>query len=160
MFAQARRIVQFPSFYSNTLFYRKDLWKVNLSNVDVIAVYGLHPIMDRLGENKNYFNKYLLHLVHLPYSSVLRILFKCPFPLTFAFIPLNLFEIGKKMQAEASPGTIIVSNVFSIPGENNRNLVFRFMEKNYMYNIFLTDRLSLHVNVLNDNIKKGGNQFV
>merc|ERR1712218_640020 len=50
MFAQTRRLVQFPSFYSNTLFFRKDLWKVELKDVDVIAVYGLHPIMDRLGQ--------------------------------------------------------------------------------------------------------------
>lgn len=29
-----------------------DLWKVDLSQVDVIAVYGLYPIMGRLGEKK------------------------------------------------------------------------------------------------------------
>ena len=71
MIAQTRRIVQCSSYYSNTLFYRKDLWEVNLSNVDVIAVYGLYPIMDRL---------------------------------------------GKKIEKEATPGSIIVSNLFIIPG--------------------------------------------
>ena len=71
VFAQTRRILQFSSYYSNTLFYRKDLWKVDLSRTDVIAVYGLHPIMDRLGE---------------------------------------------KIKDEATPGTIVVSNVFAIPG--------------------------------------------
>ena len=53
------------------MFYRKDLWKVDLSDTDVIAVYGLHPIMDKL---------------------------------------------GRKIEDEATSGTIVVSNVFSIPG--------------------------------------------
>ena len=47
------------------------MWKVDLSGTDVIAVYGLHPIMDKLGE---------------------------------------------KIKDEATPGTIVVSNVFEIPG--------------------------------------------
>lgn len=71
MFAQSRRIFQYSTYYSNTLFYRKDLWRVKLSNIDVIAVYGLYPIMDRL---------------------------------------------GKKICDEATPGTIVVSNLFQIPG--------------------------------------------
>lgn len=49
----------------------RDLWKVDLSNVDVVAVYGLNPIMDKL---------------------------------------------GKKLQEELKPGTVVLSNVFSIPG--------------------------------------------
>ena len=28
----------------------RDLWKVELNDVDVVAVYGLNPIMDRLGK--------------------------------------------------------------------------------------------------------------
>ena len=28
----------------------RDLWTVDLSNADVIAVYGLHPIMGKLGK--------------------------------------------------------------------------------------------------------------
>ena len=70
IFAQTRKVVQFSSYYSNTFFYRKDLWSINLSNIDVIAVYGLYPIMDRL---------------------------------------------GKKIEKEATPGTIVMSNLFSIP---------------------------------------------
>jgi len=49
----------------------RDLWKVQLDNVDVVAVYGLNPIMDKL---------------------------------------------GKKLQEELKPGTVVLSNVFSIPG--------------------------------------------
>ena len=49
----------------------QDLWSVDLSRADVVAVYGLHPIMDRL---------------------------------------------GAKMKEELAPGSIVVSNVFTIPG--------------------------------------------
>ncbi len=28
----------------------QDLWKVDLSRADVVAVYGLHPIMKQLGK--------------------------------------------------------------------------------------------------------------
>ncbi len=71
MWALSRRLIQFNSFYNNTSFYRQDLWKVNLKNVDVIAVYGLFNVMDRL---------------------------------------------GVKIKDEANPGTIVVSNIFAIPG--------------------------------------------
>ena len=49
----------------------QDLWSVDLSKSDVVAVYGLHPIMDRL---------------------------------------------GVKLKEELPPGSIVVSNVFTIPG--------------------------------------------
>ena len=71
IFAKTRRLFQFSSYFSNTNFYREDLWKVDLSNVDVIAVYGLYPIMERL---------------------------------------------GKKIENEGAKGTLVISNVFCIPG--------------------------------------------
>ena len=46
--ANMRRTVQAPKYWSTTDFHMQDLWKVDLSNADVIAVYGLHPIMKRL----------------------------------------------------------------------------------------------------------------
>lgn len=49
----------------------RDLWKVKLNDVDVVAVYGLNPIMD---------------------------------------------ELGKKLQDELKPGSVVLSNVFAIPG--------------------------------------------
>ena len=48
-----------------------DLWRVTLKEYDVVAVYGLSPIMGRL---------------------------------------------GNKMERELRPGSIVVSNVFEIPG--------------------------------------------
>jgi hypothetical protein len=48
-FASVRRVVQ-PKYWRNTNFFMQDLWKINLSNSHVIAVYGLHPIMDKLGQ--------------------------------------------------------------------------------------------------------------
>jgi hypothetical protein len=48
-FASVRRVVQ-PKYWSNTNFFMQDLWKINLSKSHIIAVYGLHPIMDRLGQ--------------------------------------------------------------------------------------------------------------
>mmetsp|Transcript_2267 Transcript_2267/g.3177 ORF Transcript_2267/g.3177 Transcript_2267/m.3177 type:complete len:116 (-) Transcript_2267:250-597(-) len=71
MWASMRRLVQAQLYWSTTNFYLRDLWKVDLSNVDVVAVYGLHPIMGKLGE---------------------------------------------KMKQELSPGSLVVSNVFTIPG--------------------------------------------
>ena len=49
----------------------RDLWKVELKEVDVVAIYGLQPIMK---------------------------------------------DLGRKLQQELRPGSIVVSNVFSIPG--------------------------------------------
>lgn len=66
-----RRLIQAPKYWKNTQFYMNDLWKVNLSNVDVVAVYGLQPIMK---------------------------------------------DLGGKLQNELRPGSIVVSNVFAIPG--------------------------------------------
>uniref|UniRef100_A0A7S4VKA5 Uncharacterized protein n=1 Tax=Ditylum brightwellii TaxID=49249 RepID=A0A7S4VKA5_9STRA len=71
LWASIRRLFQAPTYYSNTNFYIRDLWKVDLSNADVIAVYGLQPIMTKL---------------------------------------------GLKMKEELKPGSIVVSNVFEIPG--------------------------------------------
>lgn len=71
LFAQSRRFVQAPSYLSSTNFFMKDLWKVDLREVDVVAVYGLNPIMKNL---------------------------------------------GIKMQEELQPGSVVLSNVFSIPG--------------------------------------------
>jgi hypothetical protein len=70
-FAFGRRIVQAPMYWSKTSFAIRDLWKVPLNDVDVVAVYGLQPIMK---------------------------------------------DLGKKLQAELRPGSLVVSNVFSIPG--------------------------------------------
>jgi hypothetical protein len=70
LFAQARKMIT-PKYWYNTKFGCGDLWKIELGNYDVIAVYGLAPIMDRL---------------------------------------------GAKMKKELKPGSIVVSNVFKIPG--------------------------------------------
>jgi hypothetical protein len=69
-FASLRRLVT-PRYWKSTSFYMSDLWKVTLREYDVVAVYGLSPIMGRL---------------------------------------------GKKMERELRPGSIVVSNVFEIPG--------------------------------------------
>lgn len=71
LFAQSRRLIQGPRYLSSTKFFCKDLWKVDLRKVDVVAVYGLGPIMK---------------------------------------------DLGIKMQQELQPGSVILSNVFSIPG--------------------------------------------
>ncbi|KAL7486691.1 hypothetical protein ACHAW6_012638 [Cyclotella cf. meneghiniana] len=70
IFAQIRKLMT-PKYWSNTRFECRDLWNIPLKNYDVVAVYGLSPIMDRL---------------------------------------------GKKMKEELKPGSIVVSNVFMIPG--------------------------------------------
>jgi SAM-dependent methyltransferase len=70
LFAQARKLVS-PKYWHTTRFQCRDLWKIQLRNYDVVAVYGLAPIMDRL---------------------------------------------GAKMREELKPGSIVVSNVFQIPG--------------------------------------------
>lgn len=71
MVAQSRRFIQAPLYFSNTNFVIKNLWKVDLTKVDVVAVYGLHPIMK---------------------------------------------DLGVKLKKELQPGSIVLSNVFSIPG--------------------------------------------
>lgn len=70
-FAAGRRMIQAPMYWGKTSFAIRDLWKVSLHNVDVVAVYGLQPIMK---------------------------------------------DPGKKLQTELRPGSLVVSNVFSIPG--------------------------------------------
>jgi hypothetical protein len=55
----------------STEFHLQDLWNVDLSDIDVVAVYGLNPIMKDLGE---------------------------------------------KLQDELRPGSLVLSNVFAIPG--------------------------------------------
>lgn len=71
-FASGRRIVQAPMYWKQTSFAMRDLWNISLENDgDVIAVYGLQPIMK---------------------------------------------DLGKKLQAELRPGSLVVSNVFQIPG--------------------------------------------
>ena len=70
VFANCRRIMT-PRYWSSTQFYMRDLWKIQLQQYDVVAVYGLSPIMKRL---------------------------------------------GKKLEEELKPGSIVVSNVFEIPG--------------------------------------------
>ena len=69
MWVKFRQLVT-PKYWSSTEFYLRDLWKIKLHNYNVVAVYGLYPIMDRL---------------------------------------------GKKLQDELRPGSIVVSNVFEIP---------------------------------------------
>lgn len=70
-FACSRRIVQAPKYWSSTEFGLRDLWKVELGDVDVVAIYGLQPIMK---------------------------------------------DLRRKLQQELRPGSVVVSNVFSIPG--------------------------------------------
>ena len=70
IFACLRKMAT-PKYWSNTKFRMGDLWRTDLSRYDVVAVYGLSPIMDRL---------------------------------------------GSKLKDELRPGSIVISNVFSIPG--------------------------------------------
>ncbi|KAL7524572.1 hypothetical protein ACHAXR_000630 [Thalassiosira sp. AJA248-18] len=70
LFANLRRIIT-PRYWSSTNFYMRDLWKIQLHQYDVVAVYGLAPIMKRLGQ---------------------------------------------KLEEELKDGSIVVSNVFEIPG--------------------------------------------
>lgn len=70
IFACLRKMIT-PKYWPNTKFRMGDLWRTDLSRFDVVAVYGLSPIMDRL---------------------------------------------GSKLKDELRPGSIVVSNVFSIPG--------------------------------------------
>lgn len=70
LFANLRRLIT-PQYWNSTSFYMRDIWKIQLNQYDVVAVYGLAPIMDKL---------------------------------------------GKKLEKELKPGSIVVSNVFSIPG--------------------------------------------
>ena len=69
--AHLRRLVQAPKYWTATQFTLRDIWKVDLRDVDVVAVYGLTPIMKPL---------------------------------------------GLKLREELAPGSIVLSNVFSIPG--------------------------------------------
>lgn len=71
VFAHSRRLLQAPQYWNKTRFRIQDIWKVNLGQVDVVAVYGLTPIMKPL---------------------------------------------GVKLQKELPVGSIVLSNVFSIPG--------------------------------------------
>ena len=50
--SQIRRLIQYRSYYSKTQFLCQDLWKTDglLQDVDVVAVYGLGPIMEPLGK--------------------------------------------------------------------------------------------------------------
>jgi hypothetical protein len=58
-------------YYSKTQFSLTNLWDVDLTQVNVVAVYGLNPIMK---------------------------------------------DLGVKLQNELQPGSIVLSNVFAIPG--------------------------------------------
>lgn len=70
LFAQTRKMIT-PKYWRTARFECGDLWKIQLRKYDVVAVYGLNPIMERL---------------------------------------------GAKMKQELKPGSIVVSNVFEIPG--------------------------------------------
>ena len=70
MWVKFRQLIT-PKYWASTEFYLGDLWKIKLHQYDVVAVYGLYPIMDRL---------------------------------------------GKKLQEELKPDSLVVSNVFEIPG--------------------------------------------
>lgn len=71
LWVSTRRMVQAPKYWSSTSFHQGDMWKVDMSNYDVVAVYGLSPIMK---------------------------------------------ELGAKLQSELKPGSLVLSNVFDIPG--------------------------------------------
>lgn len=75
--AQTRRWLQAPKYLSSTNFVLQDLWNVQLEDVDVVAVYGLDPIMN---------------------------------------------ELGKKLQNELKPGSVVISNVFSFPNWRQSSL--------------------------------------
>lgn len=42
--------MQFPLYGNCTRFYLRDIWNVDLREVDVVTVYGLGPMMERLGQ--------------------------------------------------------------------------------------------------------------
>lgn len=69
LWANLRKLVT-PKYWSTTKFQLRDLWNTRLQSYDVVAVYGLAPIMDKL---------------------------------------------GKKLESELKPGSIVVSNVFPFP---------------------------------------------
>ena len=71
LWANTRRIIQGSKYISNTEFHLLDLWLVDLSQADVVAIYGLYPFMK---------------------------------------------DLGMKMSREMKDGSIVVSNVFPIPG--------------------------------------------
>jgi SAM-dependent methyltransferase len=75
--AQSRRCLQAPKYLSSTNFVLQDLWNVQLKDVDVVAVYGLNPIMN---------------------------------------------ELGKKLEKELKPGSVVLSNVFSFPNWRHSSL--------------------------------------
>jgi len=70
LFSSFRRLVT-PRYWDSCNFFMRDLWKIQLHRYDVVAVYGLSPIMQRL---------------------------------------------GKKLEEELKPGSVVVSNVFEVPG--------------------------------------------
>uniref|UniRef100_A0A7S2EMH4 Methyltransferase domain-containing protein n=1 Tax=Trieres chinensis TaxID=1514140 RepID=A0A7S2EMH4_TRICV len=47
--ASCRRLIQAPKYWSTTQFGLCDLWKVDLGDIDCVAIYGLQPIMKDLG---------------------------------------------------------------------------------------------------------------
>jgi hypothetical protein len=49
-FAAVRRAASPTLYWRSTAFFWGDFWKVSCADADVVAVYGLHPIMDRVGE--------------------------------------------------------------------------------------------------------------
>ena len=71
LFAQSRKLLTPKYWGQTTQFHCGDLWNIQLQDYDCVAVYGLAPIMDRL---------------------------------------------GAKMKNELKNGTLVVSNVFQIPG--------------------------------------------
>ena len=44
----ARRLVQVIKYCSSAHFYQGDLWKIDVSNYDVVTVHGLFPILKDL----------------------------------------------------------------------------------------------------------------
>ena len=47
--AQFQRLLRGPHYWHSTSFILQDIWKADLRKVNVIAVYGLGPIMKDLG---------------------------------------------------------------------------------------------------------------
>jgi len=50
VWSSIRRFVQSHRYWTTTNVILQDLWSVDLRNTDVVAVNGLHPIMDNLGK--------------------------------------------------------------------------------------------------------------
>ena len=119
-FAHFRRLFQAPKYWSTTNFHIQDLWTVDLSQADVVAVYGLNPIMKRLGAKM---------ATELKPGSIVgeKMTLNAMYYTVLYCIVLHLFTLlivtnqNEEIDTATYSNTVIifcvtVSNVFTIPG--------------------------------------------